>query len=153
MLVKDQIRSRMTQLGISVPALAKQLGVSEQSVRFWLAGRNLPGKRHAAKLEAALSCTISWTESPRHGERPMATNLLEQADVEIMLKMSKLPMSVKILFGQLAEEIARSGMNAGFAERSVSKPMKSFSEKSRNAMEDLKHGKTRRRSTTAKKAA
>lgn len=153
MLVKDQIRSRMTQLGISVPTLAKQLGVSEQSVRFWLAGRNLPGKRHAAKLEAALSCTISWTESPRQGERPTATTLLEQADVEIMLKVSKLPMAVKLLIGRLADEIVISQRVSEFSERDQVKPMKQFSVKSRNTQGDLAHGKTRRRSTAPKKAA
>lgn len=153
MLVKDQIRSRMTQLGISVPTLAKQLDVSEQSVRFWLAGRNLPGKRHASNLEAALSCTINWTEGARQGDRPTAAHLLEQADVEIMLKVSKLPMSIKILFGRLADEISNGQPLSSFSEREILKPMKSFSTKSRSVKGEIGNGKARRRSAAAKKAA
>lgn len=129
MLIKDQIKSRMTQLGITVPQLAKQLDVSEQSVRFWTAGRNRPGKRHAAKLEAALSCSINWTESSRGSDRPTATNLLDQADVELMLKMSRLPMPIKILIGNLADEIVKD-RSVEFAHKVKEAPRRSFSEKS-----------------------
>lgn len=149
-LVKDQLRARMEQLGIKVPGLAKQLEVSEQTVRFWLNGRNLPGKNHRAALEAALSCSINWSESARAGERPSATSLLEQTDVEIMLKMSRLPMSVKILFGKLAEEIVSAQHAPAFSEQEIVRPMKSFSVKSQGSKQD---GKTRRRHPTAKKRA
>lgn len=151
MLVKDQIRSRMDQLGIKVPGLAKQLGTSEQTVRFWLNGRNLPGKSFRAPLEAALSCSIDWAESTRPGERPSASSLLEQGDVELMLKMSRLPVSVKILFGKLADEIVSSQRGTSFSEQEISRPMKSFSLKSKQG--SAQDGKTRRRHPPAGKKA
>ena len=37
MKVGQQIQFRMDQLGVSVPELAKRIGVSAQAIRFWLA--------------------------------------------------------------------------------------------------------------------
>lgn len=43
MLVKDQIRMQMDRLGVSHRELAKRIGTSEQTARFWTAGsRTLP---------------------------------------------------------------------------------------------------------------
>lgn len=160
MLVKDQIKSRMEQLGIKVPALAKAIGVSEQSVRFWLNGRNIPGKRHRAPLEAALSCSINWAEHDRKllNDQIPADAMLDKADIEIMFKLSRLPAPVKILLGQLAEQIhqiAGGTVGAGFTELETVKPMKAFSVKSKAAHGSTVDGKTSRRHppTKTKKTA
>lgn len=42
MRVADQIRSRMEQLGVGVPELARRMKCSPQTVRYWTSGRNLP---------------------------------------------------------------------------------------------------------------
>lgn len=105
MKVSDQIKTRMEQLGITVPELARRAKCSPQSVRFWLAGRNMPRKRRAAALEHALSFSIDWTEGGATRGQPTAAALLNQSDVELMMKMSRLPVRVKIALAELADAI------------------------------------------------
>lgn len=103
MKIKDQIKSRREQLGVTVNELARRVGVSHQSVRHWEAGRSFPGKAKAPKLEDALSFRLDWTQGVRsRRERPDATALLDQADIEIMLVIRRLPMSVKMTMVELA---------------------------------------------------
>ena len=46
MLMKDQIRMQMDRLGVSHRELAKRIGTSEQTARFWTAcSRTLPQGR------------------------------------------------------------------------------------------------------------
>lgn len=54
MLVQDQIKLRMEELRLTVQDVAKRVGVSNQTIRHWLSGRNSVGKRHIATVERAL---------------------------------------------------------------------------------------------------
>lgn len=127
--IKDQIRARREQLGVTIDELARRIGVSHQAVRHWEAGRSFPGKSKAPKVEEALSFRIDWTEGVRSRlERPDITALLDQEDIDILLVIRKLPTSVK----KIIENFARAYMDAldsgrsGFTERSTEAPVGSF---------------------------
>ena len=92
MRVKDQLKVRREQLGISVNELAKRLGVSAQAIRHWENGRSFPGKSKTEALETALGFHLDWTEGARAaGQRPSATSLIDPSDVELLLKIARLP--------------------------------------------------------------
>lgn len=102
MKVKDQIRVRREQLGISVNQLAKSVGVSSQSIRHWEAGRSFPGKSRLAALESALSITIDWTEGTRAAPgRKGISALIDQGDIDLLLLICRLPAPAKALIGDL----------------------------------------------------
>lgn len=104
MKVKDQLRMRRTQLGISVGELAKRLGVSAQAVRHWENGRSFPGKSKTAALETALSFNIDWTEGARAGaKRPNVNSLIDPNDVALLLQIARLPPPAKALIGDLVQ--------------------------------------------------
>lgn len=104
MKIKDQIRSRREQLGVSVQELARRVSVSAQAVRHWEKGRSFPAKRVAPSLESALSFRLDWTEGVRtRAERPDVTALLDQEDIDIMLVIRKLPSRVKRQLAGLAQ--------------------------------------------------
>jgi len=129
MKVKDQIKARREQLGITIEGLAKRIGVSHQAVRHWEAGRSFPSKSKAPKVEEALSFRIDWTEGVKSRlDRPDITSLLDQEDIDLLLVIRKLPSSVK----RIIEQFARSYMDAleggrgGFAERSTEASVGAF---------------------------
>lgn len=129
MKIKDQIRARREQLGVTIDGLAKRIGVSHQAVRHWEAGRSFPSKTKAPRVEEALSFRIDWTEGVKSRlERPDITSLLDQEDIDILLVIRKLPASVK----RIIEDFARAYMDAleggrsGFAERSTEVSVGSF---------------------------
>lgn len=129
MKIKDQVRARREQLGVTIEGLAKRVGVSHQAVRHWEAGRSFPGKSKAPKLEEALSFRLDWTEGVKSRlERPDITSLLDQEDIDILLVIRKLPASVK----KIIEGFARAYMDAleggrtGFTERSTEAPVGPF---------------------------
>lgn len=104
MRVKDQLKVRREQLGVSVQELAKRLGVSAQAIRHWENGRSFPGKSKTAALEAALSFNIDWTEGSRAAaQRQQAASLIDPNDVELLLKIARLPPPAKALFGSLVD--------------------------------------------------
>lgn len=104
MKVKDQLKVRREQLGISVNELAKRLGVSSQAIRHWENGRSFPGKSKTSALETALSFNIDWTEGARaSGSRSQAASLIDPNDVELLLKIARLPTPAKALFGSLVD--------------------------------------------------
>lgn len=104
MKIKDQIRTRREQLGVTIDELGRRVGVSHQAVRYWESGRSFPGKSKAPKLEDALSFRLDWTEGVRtRTERPDITSLLDQEDIEIMLTIRKLPPVVKQHLGEMAK--------------------------------------------------
>jgi hypothetical protein len=61
MTVGEQIAAGMARQGLCVIGLARGLGVSCQSVRHWLAGKSLPGKRHVPDLERILGCPLDFS--------------------------------------------------------------------------------------------
>lgn len=103
MLVKDQLRVRMDQLGISVTELAKRLEVSNQSVRHWLTGRSFPGKRHVPQLERELSFKLDFSEGNTPHVTPTVDATLQQTDIELFIKISKLPADMKLVVKDLVD--------------------------------------------------
>jgi transcriptional regulator with XRE-family HTH domain len=102
MKVKDQLRMRRQQLGISVSELAKRLDVSAQAVRYWESGRSFPGKAKTAALESALSFNIDWTEGARAAsKRISASALIDPNDVGLLLQIARLPPPAKALVADL----------------------------------------------------
>ena len=102
MQVKDQIKVRREQLGVSVQELAKRLKVSAQAVRYWESGRSYPGKGKTAALEAALRFNIDWTEGARaSAKQPTVQSMIAAGDVSLLLEIAKLPPPAKALIGDL----------------------------------------------------
>jgi transcriptional regulator with XRE-family HTH domain len=102
MKVKDQLRTRRQQLGISVNELAGRMGVSAQAVRYWESGRSFPGKAKTSALEGALSMRIDWTEGARDAaKRPQVASLIDPDDVELLLQIARLPPPAKALVASL----------------------------------------------------
>jgi transcriptional regulator with XRE-family HTH domain len=104
MKVKDQIKLRREQLGITVNELAKRLGTSAQSIRHWENGRSFPGKSKTNALETALSFNIDWTEGSRAAEkRSQISGMIDPNDVALLLQISRLPPPAKALIGDLVD--------------------------------------------------
>jgi transcriptional regulator with XRE-family HTH domain len=108
MKVGEQIKRRMDDLKISVKELAERVGTSGQTVRYWINGRNLPSKRIAKDVEAALSFKIDWTESAGPPP-PTGPNVVQAAlmasDIQIFLRIQRLPPSLKLHIAGLLEEL------------------------------------------------
>ena len=132
MKVGNQIKIRMEQLGVSVPELARRIGVSGQAVRHWIAGRSFLGKRHAPALEQALSFNIDFTEGVgKRDGRKGATEIMEKQDVELMLMVSRLEPSMKLALHQLVEACltTQMGSASSFSVKECRQPVESFFEK------------------------
>lgn len=107
MKVKEQIRTRREQLGMSVEELSKRIGVSHQAVRHWESGRSFPGKSKAPDVEAALSFRIDWTEGIQSRlDRPAAVELMDADDIDMLIHIRKLPPNIKRIMSALAEAYA-----------------------------------------------
>ncbi|MEJ8837549.1 helix-turn-helix domain-containing protein [Ramlibacter sp. AN1133] len=92
MLVKDQIAKHMKTRMISVMQLADMVGVSEQSVRYWLSGRNRPSRRHLPALEAALQAQIDLREGTPSAEgRALGEVESVARDLELTRQILMLP--------------------------------------------------------------
>ena len=104
MQAKDQIRLQMDRLGVSPRELAKRIETSEQTIRFWMAGRSYPAKKRVADLEAALSFKLDFSEGgqPRG---PTVESTMEAADIGLFLKLRKLPPSVRVTFEKLVDAL------------------------------------------------
>ena len=103
MKVKDQIRARRDQLGVSVVDLASRMGVTDQAVRHWESGRSNPGKATARRLEQLLDFQLDWSEGARHsGDQKTINALLDQGDIDLLLVICRLPFDAKNLIGELA---------------------------------------------------
>ena len=131
MKVGQQIQFRMDQLGVSVPELARRIGVSAQAIRFWLTGRSFPGKRHAPALEKALSFTVDYTEgAAKSAGRENASELMNKFDLEIALKVAQLTPTMKIALKALVDECLslQSSGRTSLLEKERAAPAKTFFE-------------------------
>lgn len=129
MRVGQQIQVRMEQLGVSVQELARRVGVSGQAARHWIAGRSFPGKRHAPKLEAALSFNLDYTEGAgKKAGRPDASTIMDRGDVELMLMVSRLDPHMRIALHHLVEAClaTQADSAAAFSVREGRKPVDAF---------------------------
>jgi transcriptional regulator with XRE-family HTH domain len=142
MKVSDQIKVRREQLGVSVSELAKRLKVSGQSVRHWEHGRSYPGKAKIAALESALSFNIDWTEGSRAaGGRSGVSALIDQADIDLLLLICRLPPKAKVLFSDLVKMhvTALDGGRKAFSERATEGSVPAFSQTSSEVSKGLAH--------------
>lgn len=142
MKVGQQIQVRMDQLGVSVPELARRVGVSAQAVRHWVSGRSFPGKRHAPALESALSFRIDFTEGVAvNTGRESTAQLMERQDVELMLMISRLDPRIRTALMSLAEACLAVNSTAvqSFSTKEKAVPVGAFFEKGR----DVKRSKKR----------
>lgn len=107
MQVKDQLRVRMEQLKIPVSELAKRVGVSNQTVRFWLDGRNYPGKDRIPAIEAALSMKLDFSGGVA-GPSPTMGDIMGEEDAELFLALQRLPADVRLHFRRAAESMEKA---------------------------------------------
>lgn len=115
MKIGEQIRSRRQAIKMSVQELADASSVSPQSVRYWESNRSNPNKETAKLVEAALGISLDWTEGASSG-MPSAAQLLNELDVQLMLRMSKLPVKIKLMIGDLADLISDHHHGAAVAQ-------------------------------------
>lgn len=146
MKVSDQIKVRREQLGVSVSELAKRIGVSGQSIRHWENGRSYPGKAKISALETALSFNIDWTEGSRAASgRSGVSALIDQADIDLLLLICRLPPPAKVLFSDLVKMhvTALDGGRKAFAERATEGSVPAFSQTSSEVSKGLAHATPR----------
>lgn len=130
MKIKDQIRARREQLGVSIVQLAERLGVTDQAVRYWEAGRSNPGKRMAQRLEEQLDFSLDWTEGARHsGDRSTINALIDQNDIDLLLLICRLPFDAKNLLGEFARVHLRALEGRKIEERETTAKIPPFLEK------------------------
>jgi transcriptional regulator with XRE-family HTH domain len=61
MEIKHQIREAMDRAALSVRDVSRAVGVSNQSVRFWLGGQRAPRRQHLPALERVLKTRIDMS--------------------------------------------------------------------------------------------
>lgn len=165
MKVKDQIKARREQLGMTIDELARRLEVSGQAVRHWESGRSFPGKAKAGALEAALSITLDWTE----GARPISSGtamsaLVNRDDIDLLLLICQLPTQAKELIADLVRLhlTALEGGRKAFSDKASHAGISSFTQKENapaagevpNAKPDSKSAKSAsKRTASSRKAA
>lgn len=136
MQIKDQIRARREQLGVSVPELARRVGVSGQAIRHWENGRSFPGKSKAPLVESALSFTLDWTEGRRaESVGPQMAALVQQGDMDLLMLLCRLPAPFKGLMTDMAKMhlAAIIGEKKPFSTKVSEQSTKSFSTKEQGA--------------------
>ena len=109
--IKDQLRIRMEELQIPTSELAKRIGASQQTVRYWLSGRNFPGKARTSILERELSFKLDFNE----GDEPRGETVAEslrQVDIETFIDFQRLPPHLKHVISTLTRSILELADNA-----------------------------------------
>lgn len=156
MLIKDQIRARREQLGISLVEFAEKLGVTDQAVRHWEGGRSNPSKKMAQLVERTLDFQIDWSEGARHSGSSNTINaLLDQKDIDLLLVICRLPFDAKSLIGELARmhlaalERGKRAIN----EREATQPIPPFLEKKQDTKGADKKERTPAVKARARKAS
>lgn len=102
MQVKDQIRVRREALGVSPRELADRVGVSPQAVTWWESGRSAPRRKIIPLLEQALSFQLDWSEG-RGDKSQHAAAMVDENDMQLLLKICRLPANAKSVFGQMVD--------------------------------------------------
>ena len=105
MLVKDQLKVRMDQLEMTPTELARRVGVSGQSVRHWLDGRNYPTKAKTHLLQQALSFKLDYSEGSSV-EGVTVEETLRRADASLIIAISKMPPDIRLALSRLTETFA-----------------------------------------------
>lgn len=59
-MLKEKLRKRMEQQGLTIAELAKEIGVARQTVYRYLTGDNEPTASMLKKIAEVLCCTADW---------------------------------------------------------------------------------------------
>lgn len=132
MKIKDQIKARREQLGVSVLELARRVGVSGQAVRNWELGKAHPAKNKAALVESALSFVLDWTEGTKPASVwPQMAALINPRDIELLMLFGRLPPQYKEILESLAKLhlAAIIGDKRSFTSRVDEQPVPAFNSK------------------------
>lgn len=116
MLVKDQIKVRMQELGVSHAQLARLCQTSDQTIRHWTKGRSYPSKKLIPLLEQALSFKVDFGEGAAAAGQTVAEGMPSR-DAELFSKIQRLPAEAKLSFEQLADQLLQQYPVAPFFER------------------------------------
>jgi transcriptional regulator with XRE-family HTH domain len=100
--IQDQLRMRMEELGINPVELGKRIGVTSQTVRCWLNGRNFPNKKMTPVIERELGIKLDYSEGAT-AHRNTVRDSVQKSAADAMVAINKLPVSVQVLFHKLAE--------------------------------------------------
>lgn len=92
----------MDILQISYKELAARMNVSEQTTRYWTSGRSNPTKEKLQTLERVLTFKADYTEGVSDVGATVSESM-DQADIELFLKLRKLPVSMRLLFEKLVD--------------------------------------------------
>lgn len=60
MTFAERLASLMTRSGLSTSGIARKLGISRQSVAYWLSGRNKPSEKMVDRLATLFSVSSVW---------------------------------------------------------------------------------------------
>ena len=106
---------------MSLKLLADRVGISEMAVRHWESGRSFPSKSKASLVEEALGFRLDWSEGASHvGAGKTAAAMFDQSDLELMMRISRLPMRAKLAIAEFARILEESASGASDAESSLS---------------------------------
>ena len=156
MQIKDQIRARREQLGISLVEMSAKLGVTDQAARHWESGRSNPSKRLARRLEEILDFQLDWSEGARHsGDAKTVNALIDQRDIDLLLVICRLPFDAKNLIGEFAR-MHLAALERGahtINEREATRPIPPFLEIKQDSQRDNKKAAKKPAPTRARRAA
>lgn len=105
--VKDQIRSRMGELEVTAAELGRRIGVTAQTVRCWINGRNFPNKKLTSKIDNALTFKLDYSEGATEHTNTVSDSI-QKSHTDALVAINKLPPSVQLLFHELAKAYAQS---------------------------------------------
>ena len=86
--VGDRIREARTKLGLTQTQLARQVGVSSQTVWSWEAGRVKPTREHMEELAFRCEVSTAWLL----GRDVLEADLLREASVSFYDAVEGLPL-------------------------------------------------------------
>ncbi len=82
MSFSERLRSLMTRAGLTASSLARKLGVSRQSVAFWLSERNLPSEPLMDKLATLFQVSAVWLKTGNDDIKLQPVSSVHQEDSE-----------------------------------------------------------------------
>ena len=103
----DRLRQAIDKAGIKQAEFARTLGVSVQTINYWLTGRNKPNRSRIIKISEILGCSPQWLEFGTLLSvlpRGKASNVLPELSKSILqAKISFVPLISWVTAGQWAE--------------------------------------------------
>lgn len=88
MTFSDRLSSLLTRAGMKPSGLANKLGVSRQSVAYWLAGRNNPSEQTIERIAALFGVSAVWLKTGNddiHLQEVVASDQVEGRDEYVFI--------------------------------------------------------------------